>query len=189
MDIFSEVMHINELIRLEEEFCEKLLNYFDDMIQKSFEEGVLYVNIDICLDYIDFSNYSILLSQNLKEILKNIQMELKEHGLKIEYLKNLLKEKILMIVKFSTLNQFELQKLLEIFPIKKVENLDTIQSLPVFVDFKETVQLSFLASQILSMDALLLIVEYVKQKCIDNSLNFISYLEQYGLLNDFNIKR
>ena len=69
MSIFEEIRVLKSLLDEEENLVNEKVKYLYDMLQLSFQNEVDYVNANTCLEFMNYSEYTALISQNLKTIL------------------------------------------------------------------------------------------------------------------------
>ena len=154
MNLFLEVKIIKDLISEYEYNIENLVKYYHDIIQTSFTTQVEYKNGDICLDYIDYSEYVKLNTKTLKQILESIAKEIDTYEKKIKMLKVILANKLKKIEELSLLTLEELTLL----------NLPKVENTPIFIADDATMHINPLFNDSLSLDMILSLIEYISTK-------------------------
>ena len=103
IDVFEEINLLHNEIEEEMDILNNLMKYSSEVLETSYVNEVDYQNQDLCLDYISFTEYSIMISKNLKQILRKSQQEIEDYKQKIKMLKLLLNHLLNEVARLSTI--------------------------------------------------------------------------------------
>ena len=179
LDIFKELELLKALIKENEYDVNGLVKYYYDILRASFINQVDYINMDSCLDHINYFEYTKLITQNLKQILKGIQQEINKSNNKIKTLKYLLEQKLTKVIELSTITQDELTQILEVFQINPEESLPKFNSLSLLIKLGSDLRINPIVDNLLSIEALEFILTYIKEKYLDEEITISSSLASY----------
>ena len=177
IDIFEEIDAIKELLEEEIALKHEKEKYFEDAIQESFKSMIEYVNINTCLDYMDYTKYSTLMANNLKRILKDLNKDLETTKKRIGMLRDLLKIKELDVVRLSILSREDLEKIKRMIFKEKI-NVQDGEERMLFKSTADGLKLSSFADSILSLEELLFIGEYISAKNHNDGLELEEFINQ-----------
>ena len=178
-NIFEEIRILKILLSEEDKSVNEKVKYLYDTLQASFQNEVDYMNANTCLEYIDYSKYTALITQNLKNILKNLQQDIVLSDNKKTALKSLLQDRLSKVIKLSILTNRELKKILEVFPDSQLKPIPKADVVSVFVEGSDCIHLSFAAKELLSMDAILFMIDYIAEKYQNETITLDMYLDVY----------
>ena len=188
-NVYAEIEIIRRTISESANILENLQTYFYEISKMSYENCIEYQNQDVCLEYITYSEYTLLVANNLKTICKTLQKEINFYREKIKKLEKVLLNILTKIIKISTFTPTEMIEFLSFLNTDKKRialNLDKI-SLFYLKNFNLILNPNLIG--LLSLESLCLIAEYINQKYYNESLSLVDYLKQYQVTNKLNLKR
>lgn len=136
-DLLIELNNVTKEIENQAETLYLIVKYYEDIISLGYINQIELQNIDFCLDYLDYCDFSKLASSNLKKLQSEVRKEIAKIQSDIEQL-NIRKEEIIdQIISYSSFNRDELTEILYLFGNK--------ENIPKVLDsvYKENTLISF----------------------------------------------
>lgn len=146
IDIFEEINLLNNEIEDETEILNNLIKYSSEILDASYVHEVDYQNPDSCLDYISFTEYSIMIAENLKQIFRNSQKEIDDYKQKIKVLKIRLNHLLQEIERLSTCS------------------IQDLNQAPIFLASEEKIVINPIFAKILTPEIISFLKDYINQK-------------------------
>ena len=146
IDIFEEINLLNNEIEDETEMLNNLIKYSSEILDASYVHEVDYQNPDSCLDYISFTEYSIMIAENLKQIFRNSQKEIDDYKQKIKVLKIRLNHLLQEIERLSTCS------------------IQDLNQAPIFLASEEKIVINPIFAKILTPEIISFLKDYINQK-------------------------
>ena len=146
IDIFEEINLLNNEIEDETEILNNLIKYSSEILDASYVHEVDYQNPDSCLDYISFTEYSIMITENLKQIFRNSQKEIDDYKQKIKVLKIRLNHLLQEIERLSTCS------------------IQDLNQAPIFLASEEKIVINPIFAKILTPEIISFLKDYINQK-------------------------
>ncbi len=146
IDIFEEINLLNNEIEDETEILNNLIKYSSEILDASYIHEVDYQNPDSCLDYISFTEYSIMITENLKQIFRNSQKEIDDYKQKIKVLKIRLNHLLQEIERLSTCS------------------IQDLNQAPIFLASEEKIVINPIFAKILTPEIISFLKDYINQK-------------------------
>ena len=177
LKVFKEIDVIKELIEEETALKHKKEKYFEDAIQNSFKSMIEYVYMDTCLDYMDYTEYSTLIANNLKKILRELNKDLETTEKRISMLRDILMIKELDVVRLSILSREDLEKIKRMLSKEKI-NVQDADEVTIFKSTADGLKLSTFADESLSLEEILFIADYISAKNHNDGLGLEEFISQ-----------
>ena len=146
IDIFEEINLLNNEIEDKTEILNNLIKYSSEILDASYVHEVDYQNPDSCLDYISFTEYSIMITENLKQIFRNSQKEIDDYKQKIKVLKIRLNHLLQEIERLSTCS------------------IQDLNQAPIFLASEEKIVINPIFAKILTPEIISFLKDYINQK-------------------------
>lgn len=146
IDIFEEINLLHNEIEDETEILNNLIKYSSEILDASYVHEVDYQNPDSCLDYISFTEYSIMIAENLKQIFRNSQKEIDDYKQKIKVLKIRLNHLLQEIERLSTCS------------------IQDLNQAPIFLASEEKIVINPIFAKILTPEIISFLKDYINQK-------------------------
>lgn len=146
IDIFEEINLLNNEIEDETEILNNLIKYSSEILDASYVHEVDYQNPDSCLDYISFTEYSIMITENLKQIFRNSQKEIDDYKQKIKVLKIRLNHLLQEIERLSTCS------------------IQDLNQAPIFLASNEEIVINPIFAKSLTPEIISFLKDYINQK-------------------------
>ena len=145
-NIFEEAEELEYLIIEKRDMVENLIKYGLEILEKSYKNEVDYQNPDSCLDYISFTEYSIMITENLKQIFRNSQKEIDDYKQKIKVLKIRLNHLLQEIERLSTCS------------------IQDLNQAPIFLASNEEIVINPIFAKSLTPEIISFLKDYINQK-------------------------
>lgn len=188
IDVFEEINLLHNEIEEEMDILNNLMKYSSEVLETSYVNEVDYQNQDLCLDYISFTEYSIMISKNLKQILRKSQQEIEDYKQKIKMLKLLLNHLLNEVARLSVFSVQDFQNLLKSFGVEFNFKPD-LKQVFIFLASEAQIIINPIFSQFLTPEIISFLKDYISDKYNEGTLLLSTYLKDYIKLREIELQR